>query len=183
MEFARRSVPVAALALVLAACAGAAVRTDHDPAAGFGDLRSFAWLERGVREVEDPLLDSQLLGRKVREAVTVALGERGYAEVTAADADFLVTYHTTVRERVRDSGPSFSLTFGSVYRRGPRTIVVDDRFGSHSYREGTLIIDVIDARTDTLIWRGWSSGAVHERRFTETAVAESVRAILARFPP
>ncbi len=174
---------IAAVAIFATACAGPFVRSDFDSSADFHDYHSFAWLDPATADVENPLLDSQLLGRKIERAVIATLTDRGFVAAGADDADFLVTYHTSVRERVRDSGVNVGFTFGSGYRRGLRTIVVGDQFGADSYQEGTLMIDIIDAGTDELVWRGWSTANVHPDRYTDEAVAEAVRAILAKFPP
>lgn len=174
---------VAVVVVFATACAGPFVRSDFDSGADFGDYRSFAWLEPATADVENPLLDSPLLGRKIERAVLATLAGRGFASTAADDADFLVTYHTSVRERVRDSGVNVGLTFGSGYSRGLRTIVVGDQFGANSYQEGTLMIDIIDAGTDELVWRGWSTANVHPDRYTDEAVTEAVQAILAKFPP
>jgi hypothetical protein len=54
------------------------------------------------------------------------------------------------------------------------------------YEEGTLFIDVIDPKRNTMIWRGSATARVTpdltpEER--ETRIGEAVRAILAKFPP
>lgn len=179
----KRTTLIVAVAVFATACAGPFVRSDFDSAAEFGGFRSFAWLDPVSSDVENPLLDSPLLTRKVERAVIATLAERGYEPADTAEADFLVTYHTSVRERVRDSGVNVGFTFGSGYRRGLRTIVVGDQFGADSYQEGTLMIDIIDAETDELVWRGWSTANVHPDRYTDEAVTEAVQAILAKFPP
>jgi hypothetical protein len=183
MKSSGKAVAVLVLALAIVACAGHSVRTDFDNSTAFDGFESFAWLEPLPGNVENPLLDSPLFGRKVRQSATAALAERGFIEVDEEAADFLITYHTSVRERLRDSGVSVGFSFGGGYRRGVRSIVVGDQFGRDSYEEGTLMIDIIDARTDELVWRGWTASNVRPDRYTDEAVAEAVRAILAKFPP
>lgn len=179
-----RFIPLVAVVATLAtACAGPFVRSDFDSGASFDGFRSFAWLEPMAGNIESPLLDSPLLGRKIERAVVATLTGRGFAAASADDADFLVTYHTSVRERVRDSGVNVGLVFGSGYRRGMRTIVVGNQFGANSYLEGTLMIDIIDAGTDELVWRGWTTASVHPDRYSDEAVEKAVQAILERFPP
>lgn len=174
-------------AATLVACATQRVATDFDREARFDQFRSFAWLEPLREEVNDPMLDSPLLGRKIQRTVADELSRRGYRQASSgAEADFLVTYHTTSRERIRDSGGvSFGIGLGhGGYRRSHQSIFVGDRFGRvESYQEGTLIVDVIDARTNQLVWRGWTRGAVHPTRYSDDAVDKTVREILAQFPP
>jgi len=170
--------------LVLAACAGVPTRSDFDASATFSELRSFAWLEPSYETVEDPLLDSQLLGAKVYRATVNALTARGYRQVETDQADFLVTYHTTSRERIRDSGVTvgFGISRGS-YRRGGRHIFLGHNEWYESYQEGTLILDIIRADDNRLVWRGWMSDRVHRDRFTDEGVERTVRQIIEAFPP
>ena len=178
---------IAVLALALAACAGTRVATDHDPTARFDTLRTFAWVEPTNVEVEDPLLDSQLLTRKIERSVADVLTARGYTRTTSpATADFVVTYHTASKERLRDRGGfSIGLGFGRSWHRGHHSMFMGDRYFPRieGYQEGTLIIDVLDADGRNLLWRGWIRQTVDPRQYSAEAVDAAVREILAQFPP
>lgn len=183
-----KSIVVVTTALSLAACAGSRVATDYDPNASFAPLETFAWLEPVRDEVEDPLLDSPLLNRKVERAVADALLARGYSRVDApADADFLVTYHTASRERLRDRGGfSIGLGFGHGWHHGHSAMFLGPQHyfpRIEGYQEGTLMIDVLDARSRDLLWRGWIRNTVDPSNYSDEAVDAAVREILDRFPP
>jgi hypothetical protein len=53
------------------------------------------------------------------------------------------------------------------------------------YDEGTLIVDMVDARTDRLVWRGWAidslNGIVDSQDRMEQKVNEAVAKMLAGF--
>ncbi len=187
MNTSLKSAVVALAALTLAACAGSRVATDYDGNARFDTLQTFAWLDPVVDEVEDPVLDSQLLTRKVQHAVANALLQRGYSRTEhAADADFLVTYHTASRERLRDRGGfSIGLGIGRAWRHGYGSMHVGDGYFPRieGYQEGTLIIDILDADTRDLLWRGWVRNTVDAHNYTEEAITASVGEIIAEFPP
>jgi hypothetical protein len=55
-----------------------------------------------------------------------------------------------------------------------------------SYEAGTLVLDIIDARTNRLIWRGWAQGSVKDMLDNQDVMArqinEAVTRMLARFP-
>ena len=174
-------------ALALSACAGSRVATDFDDSARFDMLQTFAWLDPVVDDIEDPVLDSQLLTRKVRRAVASTLLQRGYAQTEhAADADFLVTYHTASRERLRDRGGfSIGLGIGRAWRHGYGSMHVGDGYFPRieGYQEGTLIIDILDADTRDLLWRGWVRNTVDARNYTDEAITAAVSEIIAEFPP
>lgn len=173
--------------LALAACAGSRVATDYDGSARFDTLRTFAWLDPVVDDVEDPVLDSQLLTRKVQRSVADALMQRGYSQTEhAVDADFLVTYHTASRERLRDRGGfSIGLGIGRPWRHGYGSMYMGDSYFPRieGYQEGTLIIDILDAGNRDLLWRGWVRNTVDTRNYTDEAIAAAVNEIIAEFPP
>lgn len=173
--------------LALAACAGSRVATDYDGSARFDTLQTFAWLDPVVDDVEDPVLDSQLLTRKVQRSVADALMQRGYSQTEhAVDADFLVTYHTASRERLRDRGGfSIGLGIGRPWRHGYGSVYMGDSYFPRieGYQEGTLIIDILDAGNRDLLWRGWVRNTVDTRNYTDEAIAAAVNEIIAEFPP
>lgn len=175
--------PMTLALLALAACA---VRPPHefDSGANFAALQTFQWLEpeygEGGVAVEHPVLESPLLGRRVERAVTDVLQEKGFRAVEA-EPDFFVTYHTAQGERERRSAGYVQLGYGRYDPFFGTGILLD--MTPRDFQEGTLIIDIVDAKTDELIWRGWRSAYLSQRNFEQAEVDEAVRYILSAFPP
>lgn len=183
----------AALLLVLLAALAAGCATsrnvEYDDDVAFEDFQTFAWAPPERTEVEDPVLDSGLLDRRVAKAVREILSDRGFREVEPEEADFVVSYHTSSRERAVSPNVRVHLSYGVGYPYypawyGSRHYPYQPYYAdSRSYQEGTLIIDVVDREKEELIWRGWRSGEVRQSRYSEEQVREQVRRILADFPP
>lgn len=171
------------LVLALAGCAHQ-VRTEYDRSAEFDNLETFAWRAPEDREVDDPILDSDLLDRRVEKTVTETLAGRGYRQVPPAEADFVVTYHTAKEEKLRERS-GFSFAFGTGYHVGRHSAIVHTGPGGESYSEGALIIDVLipEESGDRLIWRSWREALLSQEAFSEESVRAMVRGILDRFPP
>lgn len=164
----------------LAGCAARPI-VEYDRTANFEALDSFAWQEPDYGKVEDPILDSPLLGKKVREAAVATLQENGFAFLQdAGAADFLVTYHTAEKERY--SGSGLSLGFATGYW-GRSSVIYTVSPGRQSYEEGMLIIDIVNADTGNLVWRGWRGVRLSQENFNAGNVREQVRLILSAFPP
>lgn len=182
-----RLLGITGLSLVLSACASW-VKTEYDPGADFSGLHNFAWRAPQHGKVGDPILDSELLDARVREAVTKTLSARGFVPGPPESADFLVTYHTTKSLEVRSSPFATGIGVGR-YWRDPflqpypfyGSVVISNDV--QSYDQGTLIIDLIDAKTHRLIWRGWRTHALTQKYFDAAGVQQSVDEILAKFPP
>jgi hypothetical protein len=171
----------AAIALLTAsACAPFHVQSDWDPQADFSTLRTWDWLDQAEEEPGHPLLQSPLLHDRIRRAVEDELARRGHPKAVDAAPDFRVGYHLSLEQKLD------VYTIDRTYGYG--------RFGTWTYpetyvdeyQEGTLILDVVDARRRKLAWRGWASRPIYEQPSPEESernVREAVAAILAKFPP
>lgn len=167
-----------AAALLLGGC-GPNIQTESDPKADLTGYETFSWASPEKQEVRDPILDSELLAKKVKRAVEQSLVSRGFTP-SETNPDFYVTYHTASKEKLRSSGFDVGIGYSRFDPRWGYSAV----FGppADSYEQAILIIDVIDAKTDTLVWRGWESGRLSRERFSEDAVGRAVDDILSRFP-
>ena len=162
-------------AIGLGGCRTFSVRTDYDHEADFAKLKSFAWVEPLDSAETSPFVNNDLLRKRVRQAVARVLSSKGYREVEAADADFLVTFHVTIENRVHTHN-----SFGYPYYHGGWG-------GGSSYttsiKEGTLILDLMLAGERRLIWRGWRNNAVPTPDTEGPKIQTAVEKILERFPP
>ena len=55
-----------------------------------------------------------------------------------------------------------------------------------NYKEGTIVIEIVDFKTNQMIWQGSAAGALSGLNSPEDAdevVPKAVRDILAKFPP
>ena len=163
------------LLVSMVGCVEFAVSTDYDPQTSFAGLETYAWIP-GKQDIQaDPTMDGDLLDRRIRLAVDAELRAKGYRE--SETPDFRVGYHALIREKV-DAARLNSYYGYERYRVGPTYAYV--------YREGTLIVDVVDPDGTTLLWRA-SVQDVVERSATpeerERRLREYVRRMLERFPP
>ena len=57
----------------------------------------------------------------------------------------------------------------------------------HEYEAGTLVLDLVDNRTNRLVWRGWAQETVEGVLDNEDEMArqidEAVTRMMARLPP
>lgn len=182
MKYSLRILPVV-LALCLAACAPR-VMVEHDASAGFSNYHRFAWVSPPATPVKDPILDSQILEERVKRAVVAELIAHGYVETTAGESpDFIVTYHTASKQQLESTGSSFSFGFVDAFPHGFGSVVVPVGGNVETREQGTLMLDIIDGHSKRLVWRGWTTGWVSQSNYSESAVSQAVREILARFPP
>lgn len=179
-----RTATLALAALWLAACAtGPRVTTEADPAADFSRYRSFAFYEPLAIETRGY---TTLLSARLKDEARRQMESRGYVYDEAAP-DLRVNINAFVEEKT--DVVSFPTTgYATYYSYRARAFVTvpvwQERSQVMQYTEGTINIDLVDARAKRLVWEGVAVGSAAgrtpaERR--ERAVASVVK-IFESFP-
>jgi hypothetical protein len=103
------------------------------------------------------------------------LAARGLEKTSVGSADVLVHIHVRVDQRVNTA----------AFDPNDRHCIVEE-CGPDVYEVGTLMIDVMDRRTDRLAWRGWAErsfdGVIENQAWMEAAIDKAVARILAQLP-
>lgn len=165
-------------ALLLGACATTLqTGVDFDPAATFTGYHSFAWLPRSQPATRNPLN-----AQRVKDAIRAQLEARGLRyEPDLGRADLAVDFTLSSAERTDIT------TYPAEFRGGWRW--GGGYFGSdvdvHQYREGTLAIDLFDARAHRPVWHGWAKKPIDRKDLDNpgAAIQGAVAAVLAGYPP
>jgi len=162
-------------AFLLASCVPMTVQHDYDPDVDFSAYSTFTWMPVPENaETAKANLSGPFLEKRIRKSVVEAMAEKGLSR-TDKDPAFLVAYYLNYKRK----------TDVNVHHHGygywsPRTLDVNQ------YKEGTLILDFVDAESGELIWRGWSISALqagHSPGEEQEILDMAVREILKRFPP
>jgi hypothetical protein len=175
---ARHLLPLLA-ALVSSACATVAVNVDYDTERDFDVYRSF-------RLLPDPpatgnvRADNPLLQQRIRAALAAQLELQGFE--ASATPQMLVGYHASTTQKLDVRTVDSRYGYGHWRRGGSLGVETEVR----EYEEGTLVVDIVDAKRDTLVWRGIGRLRLRSNPSPEQ-VTERVRVvvgeILSRFPP
>lgn len=175
----RRTITLTALLVPLvfaaAGCAPIAVSSHMEPTADFTRYHTFAWAPADALPVGDPRLDNNPF---FQDYLTGAIEKRLWAHgltiaQNPANADVLVHYHASVTQR-------FEVLTQNVTSGAYAEPQVAD------YDESTLTIDLVDARTDRLVWRGWAQdnlrAFVNGQDAMRDRINKSVEKIFERWP-
>jgi len=184
-----RNVLIAGTALAVTAaaagCATVQVGSDYDRSATFASYHSFAMMHRehhGTYANTNPLVV-----QRAEDAIRQELVSRGYTEVAdPAAADFVVDYTIGSRERTDvNTYPDPYVGWGWGRRDWWGYPYWGNDVDVRQYREGTLSIDMFDARSHRPVWHGWA-----KKQLTRSDIASSqepirhaVDAVLKDFPP
>ena len=175
---ARMLVKPVALAALLAvgACAPMQVHTYVPQGTSLRNHHTYAWAPAGTFATGDPRLDNNTLFiEHLQRAVERQLARKGWATTGGGDADLIIHFHARVDQR---------LDLTDV--RGPAGTNEHSSGEPLIYDAGTLLLDFIDARSSTLVWRGWAEGSIDgvidHLAWLNEKIDAAVARILATFP-
>jgi hypothetical protein len=164
-----------ALLFLVASCSSVRVSSDYDTATDFSKFKTFAFYKKGIDKVEISDLDK----RRILKALESELLAKGLT--ISENPDLLVNIFTKSRQKV-DIYNNNQMYFGwHPWYYGPN-------FGMHisKYTEGTLFVDLIDAKSKELAWQGIGSGALNTSGNVskkEERIKEFVAEIMTKYPP
>jgi hypothetical protein len=161
-----------ALIVGLVGCYSSHVASDYDREVDFASLKTFGWMSR-TEESTSPVSNT-LLEKRIRNAVGQMLTSEGYQQETIGNPDFLIAYHTGVAEKIDIT--SYGYGYWPRYY-GPGS------FDLLQYKEGTVVLDIVEPEANQLVWRGWYVGAIDDREISEEKIYAAVKHILEEFPP
>lgn len=181
MPSALRVLLAASLALLLAACSSApTIRSERDAGAEFSRYATFGFFEPvGTDRAGYETLVTQALKAATRRE----LEARGY-RYAESGAELLVNFNAQLADKVDVVPPQPPVPASGYY--GYRSYVTWRDYGVivDQYQEGTLNIDVVDARQQKLIWEGVAIGRVTEKvqRNRAQAIDRAVAEIFRSYP-
>jgi len=142
-----RSIPVLALTFMLGAC-GARIESGSRfaSAAPPATPLTFAWDQEGDIATGDVRLENNpFFEERLHEAIEWELSLRGIRRAEGA-TDLLIHHHLSLRDH--------DLIAEFVDASGER------RTEPFTYEEGTIVVHIVDARTQQDIWVGWAQSSV-----------------------
>lgn len=161
------------------------VGSDYDRTATFRDFHTFTVMRREHSGLESPL--NPLVAARVEDAIRADLKEKGYVETGDPQAaDFTIGFTIGSRERADiTTYPQPYAGGGWGGRRWWGGPYWGDAVDVRQYREGTLSLDVFDARSRRPVWHGWAKKELSDDDIEHSAgpVQRAVTAVLASFPP
>jgi Domain of unknown function (DUF4136) len=141
------------------------VTTDSDPAAPFATYKTYAWTPGTASAIS-------LSEQRIHDGVNAQLQAQGMTQVDSNPNVFVAT-HVTTQTVPQVIAPGFGYWgFGG----GMATV--------QTYTEGTLVVDLYDATTKKMVWRGVATATVSSKPEKNAAkIDKSLAKMFARYPP
>ena len=124
------------------------VKTDYDRGANFGQYKTYSWAQVKTKEALD--VD------RIKTAVNAALAAKGWTPVDSdGDVSIVAIEITRNQQTLNTFYDGFEGGWG--WRRFGGGGFGEATTTTETYKVGTLVVDLFDAKTKQLIWRGTSS--------------------------
>jgi hypothetical protein len=167
---------IAVSSLVVATCASMQVESYLSRDAEFGRYRSYAWAASDRLSTGDPRLDNNpFFLERLRSQVDHQLAAKGFTQRETPSPDLIVHYHASVRDQIDLNG------IDAEYER-----CETGDCHPFAYQAGTIVLDLVDSRTNRLVWRGWATdsleGVIDNQDWLEQKVDRAVLRIMERLP-
>jgi hypothetical protein len=175
-----RTCAVIAFSLLTTACATTMNVGAHvDRGLNVRQYQTFDWGPADGLPKSDPRLgDNPFVQDHLLGAVEKQLAAKGFSRSSVdRHADLLIHYHAVIGRRLDVN--RIDNEDGYCFDEDCRVRVVE-------YEQGTLVIDIVDARTNHVIWRGWAQDAIDrflrdDDRMSQQ-IDDAVQRMLAKFP-
>jgi hypothetical protein len=151
------------------------VKTDYDRSADFAQYKTYSWEHV---KTKDPLLED-----RIKNAVNAALAARGWTQVeTGGDISIVAVQMTSNQETLNTFYNGFGGGWG--WRRFGGGGMGEATTTTETYKVGTLVVDLFDAKTKKLLWRGSSSDTLSNNSDKNIKnLDKGVEKMFQKFPP
>jgi len=156
--------------LVAGSVFGQKIEIESDQAVDFTKFKSFTI--RGARlNSKNPSLNSDLIRKRINADIVKALAAKGVEFLEEGPSDLNVRYTLgAVRKTELESYPAGWRGWGTRVVRVP-------------YTEGTLVLDLRDPSTKSLVWRGIAREEKSDASKVEGKLDDMVKKSFEKYPP
>ncbi len=173
------------LFMILNACSSVNVYSDYDKETDFSEFKTYAFYKKGIDKVEISDLDKKRILRAIEKELKI----KGL--VPSENPDLLVNIFTKSREKIDVYNNNYYGWYPWYYGYGYGNFGAGPGYGFGytnvtSSTEGTLFIDLIDARKKELSWQGIGIGLLSYHKNIEkkeARISEFVSNIMTQYPP
>jgi hypothetical protein len=171
----KRIIVILFLTALVSSCASVDVAVDYDRKVNFDTYKTYAFFKPGIDQAKISDLDK----KRILRAIDNELSAKGMSK--SEDPDVLISIMTETKERVNIYQNNFGFAWGWGWGWGG---MPGGGVSSSTTVEGTLFVDIIDAKKRELVWQGLGTDALTQRMDKkEEKIKEIVNEILSQYPP
>lgn len=175
-------------------CVPSNIYSNYDQNVVFENYKTFAWSPYHQNHTNQ-LIDNSIVAQNLRDNVTKELEMRGL-KPDMENPDLLIDYDIYVEKKVRtETYPTYTYryNYGGFYPYRPWGRYINPwntgynygttyRTRQVPYKEGDLIISLVDKKTNQLVWQGTAAETVNNPLEYQKRIEKDVSQIFKRFP-
>ena len=153
------------------------VSSDYDRTVNFSAYKTYSIYNLKSKNV------NQLNEDRIIKYLNAEMAKRGFTQDNK-NPDLMVNALTVLKDRRGISATTNYYGYGGIYRPyGSWGAPGYTSVSTYNYKDGSLVIDMIDAKTQKMIWTGSGSAEVYNKpKNPEEVISEVVGKIMAEFP-
>ncbi len=157
------------------------VNSDYDRSANFSSYKTFS-----MYNLTTTGNVNQLNADRIENSIRAEMIRKGLKE-NKNNPDLMVNAVTVLKDR-RAITATTNYAYGGVLRPYGYWVTPGLAAGyttvqTYNYKDGSLIIDVVDAKTKKMVWQGVGNGEIEKRpKNPEEMISNAVAKIMAGFP-
>lgn len=150
-------------------CGSMSIGHEYDPQYDFSKLKTYSLIPDPYEEPE-----VELVLKRLRPMVNKSLQDRGYQQ--SDNPDFKVALHVRSREAINIVDWGYSYGWRGTYGYG---------LDAYQYDEGSLLVDIVDTKTNELIWQGLASAELRSTNLEirDRTARRAINKLFNFFPP
>ena len=174
MKIQKKVIVLIGLAFLLANVSFARqVKTDYDRATNFTQYKTYSWEKV---QTADPLWVD-----RIKAAVNATLAAKGWTQVESGGDISIIAMEINRDHQILNT---YYDDFGGGWRWRGFGGFGESTTTSDTYTVGTLVVDLFDAKTKNLVWRGVSSGMLSDKSHKNiNNLNRGVQKMFQHFPP
>lgn len=159
------------------------VHSDYDKNTNFGQYKTFSLYKTDSMGSAISTLNQE----RILNAVVSEMTKKGFQQ-TSSNPDLLVNTVAVLKDKVALSSNTDYYGYGGVYRPyywgGGLGASSTTTYNVQNYKDGSLIIDVVDAASKRLVWQGVGNSEIDKPlKDPDAAISQAIGKIMTNFPP
>ncbi len=154
---------IALASMIIASCGTTVnVSSDYDRANNFSGYKTFS--------VDDPKTKGQvssLNAERIVNAIKAEMTKKGFTE-SASNPDLHINAMTFLKDKQSVTANTNFYGYGGGYRSygywGGGGVTGTTTYNTYNYKDGSLIIDIVDTKTNKLVWTGTGNAEIDKAR-------------------
>ena len=153
----------------ISGCGSMSIGHEYDPKFNFSGLKTYAWIENPNGAPEE-----ELILKRLRPMIDTELEKNGFQK--SEQPDFKVAAHVQSKNKIDLVDWGYGYGWRGTYGYG---------FEAYQYEEGSLLVDIVDANTNELVWQGLARAELKhtDPELRDRTAKRAIKKLFKHFPP